>query len=641
MVSHICFNPLTRQGSGIKTEKMKTITGITNRILEVNLTERSVTQITATEEDIRMYLGGKGLGLKMLFDRMKPGVDPLGEDNCLAFMMGVLMGTGAPCSGRFAALTKSPLTGIMVASSCGGPFGMAFKTAGWDGLLVTGKSSRPVYLDVTAQGVEFKSAGDLWGKDIPDVQTALDNKQSKSLIIGPAGENLVRFANLGSGHRFLGRGGIGAVMGAKNLKAIVATGGAFRIKPKESEKFKKVLKTGTRYLDENPLSGTNYRNFGTASNVKPCNEAGLLPVNNFRDGRHEKAERVFGETMAREHETTHHTCKPCTIRCGHKGLFGGEVQSAPEYETIGLLGTSLGIFDLEQIARWNRICGRLGMDTISAGGTLAWVMEATENGFIDTDLKFGSPDGIEQALEDIVYGRNLGREMAMGSRYLSEKYGGEEFALQIKGLEMAAYDPRGSFGQGLSYAVANRGGCHLSAYLVAQEIYLDLLKPDSTFGKARWVKFFEDLGCCINSLQTCTFTMFGFLLEPPLSKFTPKPLLAAMMQYMPPLAIQLIDISLYLKLWNTITGIHLSRSEFLQAGERIHVLERLMNTREGVDEADDTLPSRLLTQGRNSDPDQRVVPLEKMKTAYYRIRGYDEKGIPSKELLEKLKIALD
>jgi len=206
---------------------------------------------------------------------------------------------------------------------------------------------------------------------------------------------------------------------------------------------------------------------------------------------------------------------------------------------------------------------------------------------------------------------------------------------------MAAYDPRGSFGQGLSYAVANRGACHLSAYLVAQEIYLDLLKPDSTFGKARWVKFFEDLGCCINSLQTCTFTMFGFLLEPPLSKFTPKPLLAAMMQYMPPLAIQLIDISLYLKLWNTITGIHLSRSEFLQAGERIHVLERLMNTREGVDEADDTLPSRLLTQGRNSDPDQRVVPLEKMKTAYYRIRGYDEKGIPSKELLEKLKIALD
>lgn len=617
---------------------MEIITGTSNKILEINLIDQSFDQFNVPEKDVRMYLGGKGMGLKLLYDRMKPGVDPLGEENYLAFMMGVLMGTGAPCSGRFAALTKSPLTGIMVTSSCGGPFGMAFKTAGWDGLLITGKASQPTYLDITAAGVEFKSAHDLWGKDIPAVQAVLDSKTSKSLIIGPAGENLVRFANLGSGHRFLGRGGIGAVMGAKNLKAIVATGGTFRIKPKDPKKFKKILKTGTRYVNENPLSGTNYRNFGTASNVKPCNEAGLLPVNNFRDGSHEQAERVFGETMAKEHGTTHHTCKPCTIKCGHQGKFGGDIVSAPEYETIGLLGTSLGIFDLEQIAQWNVTCGRLGMDTISAGGTLAWAMEATDKGLIDTDLKFGSPDGVEQTLEDIAYGRNSGREIAMGSRYMSEKYGGEEFAVQVKGLEMAAYDPRGSFGQGLSYAVANRGGCHLSAYLVAQEIYLGLLKPDSTFGKARWVKFFEDLGCCINSLQTCQFTMFGFLLEPPLSKLTPKPILAALMNYMPFLAVQLIDISLYLGLWNAITGVRLSKSEFLHAGERIHVLERLMNTREGIDAKDDTLPPRLLTQGRDSDPDHLVVPLEKMKSAYYRIRGYDKNGIPSKSLKKKLRI---
>jgi len=619
---------------------MKMIAGTSNQILEINLTDQSSTQTEVSEDDVRMYLGGKGMGLKLLYDRMKAGVDPLGEENYLAFMMGVLMGTGAPCSGRFAALTKSPLTGIMAASSCGGPFGMALKTAGWDGLLISGKSRQPTYLDITANGVEFKSAEDLWGKDIPDVQAELDGNKSKSLIIGPAGENLVRFANIGSGHRFLGRGGFGAVMGAKNLKAIVATGGTFRIKPKNPKKFKKLVKTGTRYINENVLSGTSYKNFGTASNVKPCNEAGLLPVNNFRDGRHEQADRVYGETMSREHETTHHTCKPCTIKCGHQGKFGGDIQSAPEYETIGLLGTSLGIFNLEHIARWNRTCGRLGMDTISAGGTLAWVMEATEKGLIDTDLTFGSSDGVEQALEDMAYRRNMGQDMAMGTRYLSEKYGGKEFAIQIKGLEMSAYDPRGSFGQGLSYAVANRGGCHLSAYLVAQEIYLDLLKPDATFGKARWVKFFEDLGCCINSLQICQFTMFAFLLEPPLSKYTPKPLLAALMQYFPVLAIKLIDISLYLGLWNAITGVHLSKSEFLQAGERIHVLERLMNTREGIAAADDTLPSRLLTQGRNSDPDHRIVPLEIMKSAYYRIRGYDENGIPSKTLMEKLKIAM-
>ena len=619
-------------------ENMKTITGISNKILEVNLTDQSVIEFNASEDDIRMYLAGKGLGLKLLYDRMKSNVDPLGEENYLAFMMGVLMGTGAPCSGRFAALTKSPLTGIMVASSCGGPFGMAFKTAGWDGLLITGKSSQPIYLDITANGVDFKPANDLWRKEIPDVQAVLDSKKTSSLIIGPAGENLVRFANLGSGHRFLGRGGIGAVMGAKNLKAIAATGGTFSIKPNDPIKFKKLLKTGTQYINTNPLSGTKYRNFGTAANVKPCNAAGILPVNNFKDGSHEKAHRVFGETMAKEHETKHHTCKPCTIRCGHKGRFGEDTLSAPEYETIGLLGTSLGIFDLEHIARWNLACSRLGIDTISAGGTLAWVMEATEKGLIDSDLKFGSPDGVEQALEDIAYGRNLGKEMAMGTRYMSEKYGGKAFAIQIKGLEMSAYDPRGSFGQGLSYAVANRGGCHLSAYLVAQEIYLDLLKPGSTIGKARWVKFFEDLGCCINSLQTCQFTMYAFLLEPPLSKLTPKPLLAALMQYMPALATQLIDISLYLGLWNAITGIQLSKSEFLRAGERIHVLERLMNTNEGIDATDDTLPARILTQGRKSDPTQQVVPLEKMKTAYYRLRGYDGNGIPTKNLRKKLKI---
>jgi aldehyde:ferredoxin oxidoreductase len=203
---------------------------------------------------------------------------------------------------------------------------------------------------------------------------------------------------------------------------------------------------------------------------------------------------------------------------------------------------------------------------------------------------------------------------------------------------MAAYDPRGSFGQGLAYAVANRGACHLSAYMVAQEVYLDLLKPDSAFGKAKWVKFFEDLTCCINSLQTCQFTMFAFLLEPPLSKYTPKPLLAMLMQYLPDLAIQLIDVSLYQGLWNAATGIRLSKREFLRAGERIHVLERLMNTREGIDAKDDVLPLRMLVRGRASDVQKKVVPLEKMKAQYYRARKFDQKGIPQKECLKQLGI---
>lgn len=311
---------------------------------------------------------------------------------------------------------------------------------------------------------------------------------------------------------------------------------------------------------------------------------------------------------------------------------------APEFETIGLLGTSLGIFDLDTIANFNQICGKFGLDTISTGGTLAWVMEATAKGMVQSDLKFGSPHGIEQAIFDIAHMKGFGAQMAMGSKSLSQVYGGRDFAIHVKGLEMAAYDPRGSFGQGLSYAVANRGGCHLSAYMVALEIYFKLLKPDSNFGKARWVKFFEDLTCCINSLQTCQFTMFAFLLEPPLSRYTPDFILRPLIQYLPTVAIPLIDFSIYTDLWQSVTGIPVSNYEFIKAGERIHVLERLMNTREGINCHDDVLPGRLMSHGRKSDTLNKEIELDKMISQYYTLRGFDIDGIPLKKTIEDLEL---
>ena len=368
------------------------------------------------------------------------------------------------------------------------------------------------------------------------------------------------------------------------------------------------------------------------------NISGILQINNFQTSQHEKANQVTGENIAKNHDTKHHTCKPCTIRCGHKGSFKTGNMPVPEYETIGLMGTSLGIFDINIIAQFNQVCGRLGLDTISAGGTLAWVMEAASKGLIESDLKFGTSDGIINALEDIAFMKNFGAKMAMGTKALSLEYGGMDFAIHVKGMEMAAYDPRGSFGHGLAYAVANRGGCHLSSYLVAQEVYFNLLKADSTYGKAVWVKFFEDLTCCINCLQTCQFTMFAFLMEPPLTKYTPDFLLGILMQYLPMAAIPLVDFSIYNKLWNSVTGINLSNAEFIKAGERVHVLERYMNTREGINRHDDTLPGRLLKQGRDSDPDKKVVPLDKMLPQYYKLRGYDEYGIPLPKTLEKLGI---
>ena len=290
------------------------IVGTSNRILEIDLKSEQVKELQVTDNDRKVYLGGKGLGLKLLFERLQPGIDPLGENNYLAFMMGVLMGTGAPCSGRFAALTKSPLTGIMLTSSCGGPFGMAYKTAGYDGLLITGKSAKPIVLEIDSHGVKFQDGAHLWGQDTVATQQALgSDRKTGVLAIGPAGENRIRYANIASGHRFLGRGGMGAVMGAKNLKAIVAHGGTYRILPNDPNKFKAVCKKATGYIKANKYTGNLYRNYGTNSNTRTCNEAGLIPINNFRRGSDKRTEEISGQTIQEKYHTSFDTCQPCTI----------------------------------------------------------------------------------------------------------------------------------------------------------------------------------------------------------------------------------------------------------------------------------------------------------------------------------------
>jgi aldehyde:ferredoxin oxidoreductase len=620
---------------------MQKMVGAGNRILEVDLSTKSVEIYEVKPRERKLYLGGKGLGLKLLYDRMRPGVDPLREDNLIAIMPGVLMGTGAPCSGRFAAVTKSPLTGIMASASCGGPFGMHLKTAGWDGLVIRGKAAAPTYLLVSSEGVAFKDADQVWGMDTFSFQKKIAPRGCGALAIGPAGENLVRFANIASGERFLGRGGMGAVMGSKNLKGVVAKGGNYRIVPCSQAEFEALRKKAAAYINRNRITADLYRNFGTPANVALCLGGGILPVRNFRDGDHPMARQISGEETRKHRSTLHNACRTCTILCGKKGIFNKKEVSAPEYETVALLGSNLGVFDMDRIAEWNGICGRMGLDTISAGGTLAWVMEASEKGMVQSPLKFGSPEGVSEALMDIARLRGFGRDMALGSRALSEKYGGPSFAMQVKGLELAGYDPRGSFGQALAFAVANRGGCHLSAFLVGQEVFLNLLRPHAVRAKADYVRFFENLNNCVNSLQTCLFTMFAYLLEPPLQKYTPSCILSFLMQELHPMAIPLIDYRMYRDFWSAVTGIKLSRRDFLAAGERITVLERYMNTKEGIRREHDTLPDRLLKEGRAFDAKKRIIPLDRLRSAYYRKRGYDQDGIPTPKTLARLDIEIE
>ena len=429
-------------------------------------------------------------------------------------------------------------------------------------------------------------------------------------------------------------------MGAKNLKAIVARGGACKYVAYDADAFKKYRRRALKKINRNRYTAELYRNLGTNANVRFCNDGGILPVRNFRYGSHEHAQKIFGETLRDKYQAKTSSCKACAILCGHKGTMNGaNGHPIPEYESTALLGPNLGIFDSDRIVDWNGLCSKLGLDTITTGVTLSYLMEAGENGLIPTTLKFGSPDGISETIEDIAHRRGQGDELANGSRWLSQKYGGVEFAMHVKGLEMAAYDPRGSWGQGLAYAVANRGGCHLSATIFALEVFMKYLNPTTTRAKAKFVRFFESLYSAVNSLQTCLFTGYAYILEDPIVKYSPAPLLKLSMQNFPGLSTKVINIREFIKLFEAVTGIKLSRGEFLRVGDRIQTLERYMNTLEGISRADDTLPGRFLNQNGSANGRNHAVPLERMITQYYKIRGYDNNGIPTATTLKKYGIA--
>lgn len=619
--------------------------GTFDRFLSIDLNTRSWHVHPVSRELLRQYIGGKGVGLRLYHDLVgaerMPEVDPLGSENPLILSLGPLLATGAPCSGRFDAVTRSPLTGLMVTSSCGGPFGDLCRSAGWDGVIITGASEVPIILRIHDEGVLFEDGADLWGKGTDETQTLLVKDQKEgALVIGPAGEHLVPYANVRSGHRFLGRGGIGAVLGAKRVKAIVARGRTYKMLPSDPKMFEKVKRRSVRYVQRNAFSRL-YREQGTNANTAPSITAGYAPVRNFQKRTSPRIGELTGDVLKERHTFRHAGCRYCTIVCGHTGEFaGGKKRHIPEYETMGMLGSNLEIYDSEIIAVWNDLINDLGMDTISVGATISWAMEAGERGLRPTGLSFGDAEGVTKVLSDIAHRRGEGEELALGTRALSRRYGGEDFACQVKGMEMAAYDPRGAWGQGLTFAVNNRGGCHLGSFLVGPEAIFGFLSPYTTRGKAAWAVFFEDLFSGINSLQTCQFLAFSVILEPPIARFTPRPILKAAMGFLPRTTTLVMDWSILSGLFSSVTEIPMSMREFKQAGARIHIFERYLNTLLGVRAADDTLPGRFLHESSTDHERESVVDLEPMVREYYALRGYDEEGIPTAETLERSGIRL-
>ena len=608
-------------------------------VLKIDLTSRTVSDYPVSDEDRRLFLGGKILAARIMNDFIKGPMDPYGEENVIVVSSCPLNATGCPSSSRFNVSTVSPLTGLLTSSNCGGSFGCALKRAGYDALVITGKCDSFVWLDVTRDGVEFKDAEPLRGKRTMDTQEAIGGKSSK-LVIGPAGENLVRYACAVSDERAAGRGGVGAVMGSKNLKAITVTGTKNPAVYNEKA-LRKVKAKWTKRLKSHPLTGEQLPRLGTAALIASMQQKRLLATKNFTDGRYEGYKSITGEELAEKFLIRNKGCISCPIRCARVVEVNGECVKGPEVEIMGLMGANILNDDLGDIIRWNYEMDELGMDTISASGTIAFAMELKEKGMWDSGLEFGKTDNISEVLEEIAFrSSERGNRLAEGAKRLSDEFGGEDFCIQVKGMELSAYEPRGAVGQGLGYSVANRGGCHLNAgYEVVVEGLGLTINPYTTHGKAEIAVMFQNLMEAVSAGGNCLFTTYAFfpffLFKRPnsfLSKTVNKALpylggpLHVINKY-PHLAhIHLTAMLPHTKALEAATGMKITMGDLMRIGARGFNLERMINARMGVSAKDDKLPKRLTDVEQVPGDPRTKVPQALLKKKFYFARGWDEDG---------------
>ena len=633
--------------------------GYMGKVLMVDLSKSLVTEYPWSDEDRELYIGAKAMASKIMFDNFTGKETAFSEDNLIIVSTGPLTGTGAPCSNRFNISTLSPLTGITTSSNCGGNFGYYLKKAGIDALVIRGKCAVPTWIEIKNDKFFFHEAGDLWGMKVSQSQEELQRRMNEArkcrvkcgmLSIGPAGENMVKYAAVISGERAAGRAGVGAVFGSKNLKAMVATGN-HEVPVFDPEKTTKLYQKWTETLRKHPLTGNQLPKMGTAGLVSPMQMRGILSTKNYNYGQFEHFDKVSGEVLAEDYNIVNKGCMSCPIKCARTVNVEGQEVKGPELETLGLLGGGIMNDNLELILKWNYELDELGMDTISAASTLAWAMEANEQGLWKNGLSFGKTANISKTFENIAYRRGIGNELAEGSRWLSEKYGGKDFAIQSKGLELAAYEPRRSVGQGLGYAVSNRGGCHLNGgYLVIVENLGLNADPQTPHAKADFCMFMQDLMESVSMTGQCLFTSYAvfpsFLISKPNSVVTKTvnkviPFLGPVVRILnkfPEIASFHLFLLPHTKAIEYATGMKCNLARFIRAGERSYNVERAVNAKFGVSAAMDTLPKRLTNVPQDpKDPSTRV-PLEVMKKVYYEARGWGKNGLPTEEKLRKMKI---
>jgi aldehyde:ferredoxin oxidoreductase len=585
--------------------------GWNGRILEIDLTAQTYRPYPLDMKMAHQFIGGRRLGARLLWDLVGPGVDPLSPENVLIFTNGPLTGTGYQTSNRFSVTTKSPLTGTVLDANSGGFWGMQFKKTGYDVIIVRGKSEKPTWIEIKNSEIAFHDASDLWGMRVFTLTKKLgqNNNKRNVLCIGPAGENLSCIAAIMvDRERALARGGTGAVMGSKNLKAIVVEG-QDRPEIEDKERFKFMLYETRKLLAANPLTSQALPEFGTVVLMNIMNNVGALATRNHQQTQFEGAEAISGEELTEKYLVKNASCWACPIGCTRISKTDKVEGEGPEFESTWAFGAQCGVDDLAAIIEVNSLCNDLGLDTISAGSTIACAMELSEKGYLDSDLRFGRSDLLVRCVEEMAYRRDLGAELADGSLRLATKYGHPELSMTAKGMEMPAYDPRGLQGQGLLYATSNRGGCHMRGNMIGLEI-LGLPKLINRFqvqGKSSFVILNQNSNAAIDSLVVCKFTNMGVADE------------------------------YFARVLSAVTGIQYATGDMIKAGERIWNLERLYNNREGFTSKNDTLPPRLLTEAPTDGPSKGWVShLEPMLKEYYRTRGWDEYGVPKPQKLAEL-----
>lgn len=604
--------------------------GYMGKLLDIDLSNESYSELGLDPAELKKYIGGRGLGAKLLYDMLPADVDPLGPGNIMIILTGPLTGTIAPGAGKFVIVTKSPVSGGFLDSYASGRLAVELKFSGYDGLIIRGKASIPTKIRIENDKVKIEDASHLWGKDTFETEELLQKEAGEhevgTICIGPAGENLVSFATINSDYyRQAARGGIGAVMGSKNLKAI-SVRGTQSIKCEDTKALMDLVLDHKILLDKSPVVATRMR-FGTPSTLDITNEAGMLPTRNFQTGVFTEATNKLDSTGVEKSIVQSRGCYGCMIACSkvtkvNEGEFKDSIVEGPEYETVGMFGSNLGIDYLPSIIEANIICDKLGLDTISAGNSIGFTMECYEKGILpkeymeNLNLNFGNYHAALGLLEDIAYRRGIGDLIAGGVRNMSKALGkgSEHFAMHVKGLEFAAYEPRVGLGTALSFAVSPRGACHRRAWPPSMEV-LGHLEPYNLEGKPELVKKLVDENSIFHSMLICDFP----------AKWIP---------------LSVKDFVYYLKY---TTGFEYMESDLWEVADRIETQIRLFNCREGLTRNDDTLPPRVLKdampEGATKGNYVKKVQLDTLLDKYYSIRGWDMHGNPMNSTLKKLNLA--